>query len=124
MQRRLALAEKEKADGREKKDLQAVEQGGNARAHGINAFVPQRQIKAEKHAGNQRHFDGFFVFGQALAEKTRQQPENYSGHGQTPKSDGISAHGHEFHNQAAQPEYYAAYHQAGGGVAVGGRGGG
>ena len=50
------------------------------------------------------------LFGQALAEKTRQQPENHPGHGQPPKSDGISAHGHEFHNQAAQPEYHAAHH--------------
>ena len=40
------------------KNLQTIEQGGNARAYGVNAFVPQRQIKRQKHARQQRKTDG------------------------------------------------------------------
>jgi len=46
-----AFAEKEETDGGEEKYLQAVEQGGNAGAYGVNAFVPQSEVECEENAG-------------------------------------------------------------------------
>ena len=95
----------------EPKDLQTVEQRGNARPHGINAFVPQRQIKREKHARQQGKADGARVFGQFLREKTHQQRKNHGGDGKPPKGNRVGAHVQTGNNHAAQSKDNAADNQ-------------
>lgn len=111
-----AFAEKEETDGGEEKYLQAVEQGGNTGADGVYAFVPQRQVECQKHAGEHGGVDGFSAFGQLLPKEARQQPENHRRYRQPPKCDGVRADFDKLDNQAAQSENDAADDQQRGGM--------
>ena len=113
------LVKQEKADGGKEKNLQTVEQGRNARADTVNAFVPQSQIDAECGTREQGIGKGGFAARQFLAETPCQKPKDQARNQQPPPCNGISTDGDEFDNQAAEAEDDAADHQQRGGIMIG-----
>ena len=106
-----AFAVKKHADGRQEKNLQTVEQRGNARPHRMDALVPKRQIEGQEHPRQRSKAQRPAALRQLLSEMAHQQPKHHCRHRQPPKRHRIRAHLHEFHNQAAQTEHHAAQHQ-------------
>ena len=119
LQRRLPFVKAQIADGGEKENLQAVEQRGDAGADGVNALVPEGQVKGEHRAGCQRKCDGAAVSWQGLSEAAAQQQENAGRYQQPPEGDGIGAYGDMRDDDAAQAKKYAAENQTRSGGAFG-----